>query len=77
MQETKLKETIEEVKNKIFQQEIPNWSRKGQFVFNRCKEIYGELARIVQFEDKIDCFYSDIYIDDFIEAVAKRLMRRE
>lgn len=48
-----------------------NW-RKGQAVFNYIDSEYG-VARSVQFEDKIDCFYHDEAIDDFIEASAKRL----
>ena len=47
--------------------------RKGQFVFNYIEENYGDVAREVQFIDKIDCFYNDDKIDEFIEACYERL----
>lgn len=46
--------------------------RKGQAVFNVTESKYGDIARQVQFEDGIDCFYDDSKIDDFISAVYKR-----
>lgn len=46
--------------------------RKGQFVFNFIDANYG-VARAVQFEDRVDCFYMDNKIDEFIEKCAKRL----
>ena len=49
-----------------------NW-RKGQKVFNAVEELYGGVAREVQFQDGIDCFYNDKVIDDFINAVWERL----
>ena len=47
--------------------------RKGQFVFNHIEENYGDVAREVQFIDKIDCFYDDDKIEEFIEACYERL----
>ena len=47
--------------------------RLGQKVFNAVEELYGEVARDVQFRDGIDCFYNDNAIDDFINAVWERL----
>ena len=44
-----------------------NW-RKGQKVFNTIEELYGDVARKVQFEKGIDCFYDDEKIDSFINA---------
>ena len=35
-----------------------NW-RKGQKVFNVIEELYGNVARDVQFIDGVDCFYDD------------------
>ena len=35
-----------------------NW-RKGQKVFNVIEELYGGVARDVQFIDGVDCFYDD------------------
>jgi len=49
-----------------------NW-RQGQKVFNACEELFGSIARDVQFKDKIDCFYDDSKIDEFIAAVWERL----
>ena len=65
--------TIEEF-NKLIQDKIAtypiNW-RKGQKVFNAAEECLWELtnhniARDVQFEDNVDCFYDDNAIDDFL-----------
>lgn len=50
--------------------------RKGQFVFNHIEENYGDVAREVQFQDKIDCFYNDDKIEEFIEACYKRLNKK-
>lgn len=46
-----------------------NW-RKGQFIFNYIDAKYG-VARSVQFECGIDCFYNDETIDAFIEKSAE------
>lgn len=40
--------------------------RKGQTAFNYIDENYG-LARMVQFEYHIDCFYDDSMIEKFID----------
>ena len=50
----------------------PNDWRKGQFVFNFIDANYG-VARAVQFEDRVDCFFRDDKIDDFIEKCALRI----
>lgn len=47
--------------------------RKGQSVFNAVEEIFGNVARDVQFIDGVDCFYLDKNIDDFLDCVWKRL----
>lgn len=59
--------TYEEFKNDIIKalNDKPEWSRKGQFVFNYINEKYN-VARDVQFGDNIDCFYDDKYIEIFI-----------
>jgi hypothetical protein len=44
----------------------PKQWRDGQFVFNYIEEVYGEVARISQFRDRIDCFYIDDNIEAFI-----------
>ena len=50
--------TLEEFKNSIYSVEKPIHWRKGQFVFNTIDSLYG-VARAVQFEDRIDCFFND------------------
>lgn len=58
--------TVEELKKEISEIEFPkNW-RKGQSVFNYIDAVYG-VARNIQFEYGIDCFYNDKYIDDFLD----------
>ena len=52
--------------------EKPSHWREGQFVFNTIDNLYG-VARTVQFNDKIDCFYDDSKIDQFINACYNRL----
>ena len=37
----------------------PKSWRKGQKVFNVIEELYGNVARDVQFIDNVDCFYDD------------------
>ena len=37
----------------------PKKWRKGQKVFNVIEELYGNVARDVQFIDGVDCFYDD------------------
>lgn len=51
----------------------PKEWRDGQFVFNYIDEHYAPVARQVQFQDGIDCFYRDDMIDDFIDACALRI----
>lgn len=64
---SKLKEEVmNALKNK------PEGWRNGQFVFNYIDRNYG-VARTVQFKDGVDCFFSDEYIDSFIEHCAKYL----
>ena len=48
-----------------------NW-RKGQKVFNYIDRKYG-VARTVQFDCDVDCFYRDDLIDKFIEESYKCL----
>lgn len=66
--------TLQEFKNDIFSgiRELPeNW-RKGQKVFNYIDKKYG-VARTVQFDYHIDCFYNNNLIDKFIETSYKLL----
>lgn len=59
-------EFIENIKTNAEQlcKEYP-W-RMGQAVFNYVDDRFG-VARKVQFVDKVDCYYNDDAIDDFIE----------
>ena len=64
--------TLEEFKNLIYSiEKAPHW-REGQFVFNTIDSLYG-VARTVQFNDGIDCFYDNSKIDQFINACYNRL----
>lgn len=51
--------------------ECPKEWRKGQAVFNVIDDYYG-VARAVQFIDKVDCFYDDSAIEEFIEKAWER-----
>ena len=64
--------TLEEFKSSIYNIEKPSHWRDGQFVFNTIDSVY-EVARVVQFEDGIDCFYDNSKIDQFINACYNRL----
>lgn len=50
-----------------------NW-RFGQKVFNYIDEYYG-VARDVQFKDRVDCFYNDDMVDEFIEKSYNRIYK--
>lgn len=60
------REIIEAMKDK------PRYIREGQFVFNYIDEKYG-VARDVQFQDNIDCFYDDSQINTFIAKATQRI----
>lgn len=59
--------TFDEFKNFVMKavDKCPKEWRKGQAVFNVVDEM--GLARTVQFEDGVDCFYNDYFIDKFLE----------
>ena len=59
--------TLEEFKNSIYSIEKPSNWRDGQFIFNTIDKLY-KVARKVQFENNIDCFYDDSKINQFIVA---------
>ena len=79
--------TKEELLSKIRPSKRPEYLRKGQYIFNWIdanyqypiygdsfnEEAYSSIAREVQFIDKIDCFYDDSKIDDFIDACLIRI----
>ena len=57
--------TVEELRKEIYSHEKPKGWREGQFVFNMVGELYG-VARIVQFDYGVDCFYNDDKIEEFL-----------
>ena len=60
--------SLKDIKKKIYSVDKPLQWREGQFVFNRVDELYG-VARAIQFNDKVDCFYDDSKIDEFLDRV--------
>lgn len=66
--------TYEEFKADIFKniKNLPDNWRKGQKVFNYIESKY-KIARIVQFDCGIDCFYRDDLIDKFLEKAYELL----
>lgn len=71
--------TSKELKQEIAEHKSakPKEWREGQFVFNYINHVYGELARAVQFNDNVDCFYNDSEIDKFIDCCVKRINEYE
>lgn len=61
--------TKEEFKCNIMEQvkKVPLSWRKGQAVFNIIDSVYG-VAREVQFNRNVDCFYDNEKINEFIDA---------
>lgn len=57
--------TVDELRKEIYSHEKPKEWREGQFVFNMVSELYG-VARIVQFDYGVDCFYNDDKIEEFL-----------
>lgn len=79
--------TKQELLAEIRPSKRPSHIRKGQYIFNWIDQhyqypVYGDyfnenafssIARDVQFIDKIDCFYDDSKIDEFLDACIKRI----
>lgn len=65
-----LKEIILDDSKKM--KELYPYYRWGQAVFNYVDEYFG-VARKVQFEDNVDCFYNDDAVDAFIEKTLDAL----
>lgn len=67
--------TYEEFKADVFENMKANkpkeW-RDGQFIFNFIDSEFG-IAREVQFNDCIDCFYNNDKIEQFLVASYKRI----
>ena len=66
--------TFGDFKNEIARviENRPKSWRKGQAVFNYIESKYG-VARSVQFEDGIDCFYRDDQIEKFLQKAYERI----
>lgn len=69
-----LEDFVTQVSERVHQTKSPH-ERHGQAVFNYTERTFGEVARQVQFEDHIDCFYNDDAIADFLTAVYDRLIK--
>lgn len=70
-----MNKTFEEFKSEIYSaldKHKPKCWRNGQFVFNYIDATY-DVARDIQFNNHIDCYYNDNMIDDFINCAYKRL----
>ena len=70
---SKIKYSPKDIWKVINQIVKPESWREGQFVFNVIEDYFGSVAREVQLKDKVDCFYDDSKIDQFINCVIKRL----
>ena len=53
----------------VARQIVHDWPciRFGQAVFNHVNEMYGDVARKVQFNHGIDCFYDDNKVEPFLD----------
>lgn len=69
-----LEEFVRQVSDRVTQTRSPH-ERLGQAVFNYVERTFGDVARKVQFDDCIDCFYNDDAIADFLAAVYDRLIK--
>ena len=67
--------TLDELRIEVLKasEDKPKEWRLGQFVFNYIEANYGDVARKVQFIDKIDCFYRDESINSFLNACINRI----
>lgn len=73
----KMTKTFEEFKNEVLnfaENEAPKAWRKGQAVFNYIDKNY-KVARKLQFDHKVDCFYKDELVDEFIEKAYELLTK--
>lgn len=71
--------TAENLKQEVYtwmKENKPHHWREGQYVFNYIDEVFG-VAREAQFKYKVDCFYRDDKIDEFIETCANIITKLE
>ena len=66
--------TCEEFRDNVLENanKRPTYMRLGQAVFNYIDENF-DVARVVQFIDKVDCFYRDDMIEEFILSCYRRI----
>lgn len=57
-------------------EERDNYIRLGQFVFNHIDDNYGDIARMIQYEKHVDCFYDDSKIMDFLSIAFEYIKER-
>lgn len=62
--------TKEDLIKEIESQEFPKKWRKGQSVFNYIDAVYG-VARTIQYDYRIDCFFNDKYINEFLDKAVE------
>lgn len=60
-------EFYQDIMKKMKTEKPKEW-RDGQFVFNYIEKTYGDIARKVQFENRVDCFYRDEDMNEFINC---------
>lgn len=58
---------ITNVKNDVTTNKPHDW-RLGQAVFNYIDDKYYPLSREIQFKHRVDCFYDDSQIDEFLSV---------
>jgi hypothetical protein len=66
--------TLEELKDEVYTAMVdkPQQWREGQFVFNYIDYKY-QVARQIQFQDNVDCFYRDDAINAFLKCAVERI----
>lgn len=66
--------TFKELKDEVYTAMVnkPQQWREGQFVFNYIDDKY-KVARQIQFQDGVDCFYIDDEINSFLRHAVERI----
>jgi hypothetical protein len=70
------RESFEKFINLLMERKSP-LLREGQAIFNYVDEYFGKVARAVQIEDRIDCYYDNDNIKSFLEASWKRISEQK
>ena len=61
-----------ELKDEVYSAMAGSYLREGQFIFNYIEDKY-KVARQVQYQDGVDCFYDDSKIPAFLKASVERI----